>query len=184
MEAAFNLVDSVRSAAAAVGYPLLVTTGDNVLTTVEALRSVVAAGSSKDAGAIALMTRKEAIQAAHPGGKGRYYEFRDGGFSNCNIFWIGDEEAVKAAEAFREGGQFLKVKGRIAKAFGLKNLILFKLKALTLKQAFASLSSRLGVRVQALVLEDGRLAIDVDDERSLRMTEDILRQDAGERAAA
>lgn len=182
--AAFNLVDSVKAAASAVGYPLLVTTGDNVLTSVEALQAMAKAGQNGEAGAIAVMARKEAIQAAHPGGKGRYYEFRDGGFSNCNLFWIGDEQAVSAAEAFREGGQFLKVKGRIMKAFGLVNLILFKLKALSLKQTFASVSSRLGVKVQPLVLEDGRLAIDVDDERSLRMTEDILRRDAGERAAA
>lgn len=174
VEAQFNMVDSVHAASSATGFPILVTTADNVLTTVEALHALAQAGAAGRADAIAVMARKEAIQAAHPGGKGRYYEFRDGGFSNCNLFWIDRPEALRAAEAFRHGGQFLKVKGRIMQTFGLLNLIRFRLKLFSLEQCFGFVSKRLGARIRPLVLADGRLAIDVDDFRSHEMAEELL----------
>lgn len=174
VEARPNIVDSIMAAGEAGGFPLLITTADNVLLTAQAIHSLVSEGTANDAAAIVVLARKEAIEAAHPDGKGRYYEFRNGGFSNCNLFWIGSGDAIKAAEVFRGGGQFLKVRGRLLKTFGLLNLVLFRFKLITLEQACARISRRFGVKIRPLVLDDGRLAIDVDDERSLRMTEEIL----------
>ncbi|MEA3008508.1 MAG: hypothetical protein QOJ91_200 [Sphingomonadales bacterium] len=169
-----NLVDSVRKASEVADFPLVVTTADNVLVTAEALRAMAAQGSRPGTDAVLAMASKRDIEAAHSGGKGRYYEFRDGGFSNCNLFWLSGPKALRAAEAFREGGQFLKVAGRMQRSFGTLNLILFRLKALTLRQAFGRISQRLGVRITPLVLSDGRLAIDVDDQRSKEMVEELL----------
>ncbi len=172
--AEFNLVDSVRAASELSGFPLAITTGDNALLSADALDRLVAEGAKPGAEAVLAMAPREAIQAAHPGGKGRYYEFRGGAYSNCNLFWLGTPAALDAAEAFRGGGQFLKVAGRMMKAFGAFNLLLYRMKVLTLRQAFASISRRLGVRIVPLVLEDGRLAIDVDDARSKQMVEELL----------
>jgi GTP:adenosylcobinamide-phosphate guanylyltransferase len=176
--AEFNLVDSVRAASAIAGFPLIITTADNVMLTPAALRGMADAGAA-GAEAILAMARKKDILAAHPGGKGRYYEFRDGGFSNCNLFWLGGPSALAAAEAFRGGGQFLKVASRLVKAFGVVNLLLYRSKILSLHQAFRSVSRRLGVNITPLVFDDGRLAIDVDDERSKKMVEDLLRAAPG-----
>ena len=173
--AQFNLVDSVRAACDLASYPLVITTADNALLSADALRQIVDEGASGSCDAILGMAAKRDIQAAHPGGKGRYYEFRDGGYSNCNLFWLGGPRALDAAEAFRQGGQFLKVAGRMMKAFGVVNLLLYRLKVRSLRQAFRSISRRLGVRVKPLVFGDGRLAIDVDDERSKQMVEELLR---------
>lgn len=169
-----NLVDSVRTAAELTDFPLLVTTADNVLLTVDAVHAVAMSARREDADALVVMTGKEDIQAAHPGGKNRYYEFRDGGFSNCNLFWLNNRSALKAAETFRGGGQFLKVAGRILKAFGLVNAMLFQLKLLDLSQAFGRVSRRVGITIMPLVLKDGRLAIDVDDAKSKKIVEEIL----------
>jgi GTP:adenosylcobinamide-phosphate guanylyltransferase len=172
-----NLVDSVRAAAAVAGFPLLITTADNVLVTPDALQRLASEGEMDSAAdAILVLARKQDIEAAHSGGKGRYYEFRDGGYSNCNLFWLGGERALLAAEAFRGGGQFLKVAGRMLKSFGPVNLLLFRTKMLTVEQALRAVSKRLGARVRPLVLNDGRLAIDVDDERSMEMVKDILQR--------
>jgi GTP:adenosylcobinamide-phosphate guanylyltransferase len=170
----YNLVDSVWEASTTSGFPLLITTADNVLVTAEALQRLAKDGQQGEADAILVMASKQEIEKAHSGGKGRYYEFRDGGYSNCNLFWLRSATGLNAAEAFREGGQFLKVAGRFLRAFGLLNLVLFRLKVLTLKQAFGAASRRLGVKVRPLVLADGRLAIDVDDERSRKMAEELL----------
>lgn len=168
-----NLYESVLLASDQASFPLLITTADNALLTPEAVRAIVEAGKGHD-GAIVGLTRREAIEQVHPGGKGRYYEFADGEFSNCNLFWIGSRSAIQGAEAFREGGQFLKVKGRFLATFGLVNLLLYRMKIRTLEQMFVRLSRRMGCTVTPLVFADGRLAIDVDDSRSLQMVKEIM----------
>jgi GTP:adenosylcobinamide-phosphate guanylyltransferase len=168
-----SLYGSIVSAAADKNFPMLITTADNALLTPEAVLAMVDAGAKHDA-AIVGVTRREAIERAHSGGKGRYYEFADGAFSNCNLFWISSRDSLYAAETFKEGGQFLKVKGRLLKTFGLANLLLYRFKVMTIEQMFERVSRRLGCQVVPLVLSDGRLAIDVDDVRSLQMVEDIM----------
>ncbi|WP_379922585.1 spore coat biosynthesis protein F [Erythrobacter sp. R86502] len=177
MPASRTLLESVLAAAKVAQFPLLITTADNVLLSEDAVHSVNGSGFSK-VDAVVVLARREAILAAHPAGKGRYYEFRDGAFSNCNLFWLRDRSALLAAQPFSTGGQFLKTKGRILKAFGLLNAILFATRLLSLRAMFASVSRRLKVKVVPIILADGRLAIDVDDLNSLKMVEDILTQDA------
>ena len=168
-----NIVDSV-AAAAVSAFPLMVTTADNVLVSEDALHSLAREGRKGDSDSVIVLSSKEAIIAAHSGGKDRFYRFADGEFSNCNLFWIGNERAMKAAEAFRSGGQFLKVKGRMLKAFGILNLLRFKSGLFNLDTMFGHVSRKLGARVKPLILHDGRLAIDVDHNRSYAMVEEIL----------
>ena len=84
--------------------------------------------------------------------------------------------ALKAAEAFREGGQFAKNRARIAKAFGLINLLRFRFGWWSLKSAFRAISRRFGVKVEPLVLADGAYAIDVDNERTYGVAEILLKK--------
>ncbi len=170
-----TLLESVAAAGDVVTFPLLITTADNVLLTEEAVLSIDRS-FEKTVDAVVALARREAILAAHPSGKGRYYQFRDGAFSNCNLFWLRDRSALRAAQPFATGGQFLKTRGRILKAFGALNAALFATRLLTLRGMFANVSRRLRVKIDPLVLSDGRLAIDVDDLKSLKMVEEILRR--------
>jgi GTP:adenosylcobinamide-phosphate guanylyltransferase len=172
-----GIVESVEAAAAQAGFPLLITTGDNVLTTVEALRAVNDAGWDRDADAVLGLARREDIQAAHPEGQRKFYEFKDIAIANCNIYWLRNEKSLQAAEAFRGGGQFIKTPGAIRKAFGLMNLIRFRFRMDTLAGAMRRMSKRFGVRVIAHVLPDGRLAIDVDNERTYNVAEELMKRD-------
>lgn len=174
VDAQYQIVDSVEVASHTTGFPLIITTADNVLMSAEALHQLGAQGAKGDADAIVMMAEKTQINAAHPEGQKRFYEFRDGGFSNCNLFWLGSNQALASTEAFREGGQFAKHPGRIIRAFGILNLIRFRLGFNTLAGAFANLSRRFKVRIVALVVSDGRLAIDVDNERTHGIAEEIL----------
>jgi GTP:adenosylcobinamide-phosphate guanylyltransferase len=173
-----GIVESVEAGAAKGGFPLLITTGDNVLTTAEALRAVNDAGWDREADAVLGLARREDIQAAHPEGQKKFYEFKDIAIANCNIYWLRDQKSLQAAEAFRGGGQFIKTPGAIRKAFGLRNLIRFRLRMDSLAGAMRRMSKRFGVRVIAHVLPDGRLAIDVDNQRTYDVTEELLQRDA------
>lgn len=177
VEAQYQIVDSVVEASRTTGFPLIITTADNVLMTPESLRELEAEGAKGEADAIVVMAEKTQIRAAHPDGQRRFYEFKDGGFSNCNMFWLGNDKALSASEAFRHGGQFAKHPGRIVKAFGVLNLIRFRLGLNDLDGAFRNVSRRFKVRVKPMVVADGKLAIDVDNERTHAVAEDILKRE-------
>ncbi|WP_218135098.1 NTP transferase domain-containing protein [Parasphingopyxis algicola] len=173
-KAQHGIVESVEEASKRAEWPLLITTGDNALTTGNALRALHAHGMDAGADVVLGLARREDIQAAHPDGQYGFYQFKDMAISNCNLFWLRDPRAFSAVEAFRSGGQFFKNRSRIIKAFGLMNLIRFLLKLETVDGAMERLSKRFGVKVVAHRFEDGRLAIDVDNERTYRVTEELL----------
>ena len=121
-----------------------------------------------------MMARKEDILAAHPEGQRRFYQFRDGDYSNCNLFWLANQSALPGTEGFRYGGQFAKRKRDAVRALGLVTLFLYALRLTTLEGMFRHLSRRLKVSMRPVVAADGRLAIDVDNERTHRAAEEII----------
>jgi GTP:adenosylcobinamide-phosphate guanylyltransferase len=178
VEAEDHIVDSVVTASRRTGFPLLITTADNVLMTVEGLRAFAAEGAKGDADGVLMLARKEDILAAHPDGQRRFYRLRDGEFSNCNLFWLAHSGALAITESFRYGGQFAKRKRDAVRALGLKTLFLYALGMTTLEGMFRHFSRRFGVSMRPMVVKDGRLAIDVDNERTPRVAEEILAREA------
>lgn len=176
LPASENIAASVLDATKVAGYPALVTTADNVLLTSEAVSQFVAAMGSADAGAA--FAQREAILAAHPEGQRRFYEFADHAYSNCNLYWLGTARGAAAIETFREGGQFMKNPGRIAKAFGVLNLAMFRFGWLSLDRAFARISGRFGAAIRPHVFTDGSLAIDVDNQRTYDVALELLKRRA------
>jgi GTP:adenosylcobinamide-phosphate guanylyltransferase len=170
--AAETIPDSVYAAAEGSAGPLVITTADNVLLTPAAVRQVADRLADGDDTVIAL-ARKEDVLSAHPEGQRRFYRFRDGEFSNCNLYGL-SRRGLALAETFREGGQFAKNPMRIARAFGFLNLVLLRYGLLTLDRATQRLGRRFGVRVSGLVLEDGAHAIDVDNQRTYKIAAELL----------
>lgn len=170
-----GIVESVEAAVASGDHwPLLITTGDNVLVTPEALRRLHDEAMAAGAGAALSIASREQILAAHPEGQRRFYEFRDVAISNCNAYWLRDAGALRAAESFRGGGQFIKTPGAILKAFGLWNLIGFRRKWWSLDKAMANLSRRFRVKIAPVFVTDGALAVDVDNPRTYKIAETLL----------
>ncbi len=175
-EGRFNIVDSVFSGAEGADFPLLITTADNCLVTPEGYSEFISKCLAADAGGAAGLARDEQVKAADPIGQKRFYRFQDGAFSNCNMYWLGNEKALGAVEIMREGGQFVKYPSRIIKAFGLLNLIRFRMGWGSKEKLFAQISRRFGVKLVPIELSDGHYAIDVDNERTFNVTERILKR--------
>ncbi|MEL7446539.1 MAG: hypothetical protein AAGK02_12130, partial [Pseudomonadota bacterium] len=91
-----------------------------------------------------------------------------------NMYWLGSEQALSAAEIMREGGQFVKFPRRIVKAFGLMNLIRFRMGWGSKEKLFEQISRRFGFKLVPVVLSKGQYAIDVDNERTYDVTERLL----------
>lgn len=173
-EGKFNIVDSVFSGAEGASFPLMITTADNCLVTSDGYAEFIDKAIAAEAAAAAALARKQDVQAADPEGQKKFYEFRDGGFSNCNMYWIGSPEALKAAEIMRQGGQFVKFPRRIAKAFGLMNLVRFYLGWGSKEKLFEQVSRRFGFKLVPIEMSNGEYAIDVDNERTFEVTERLL----------
>ena len=168
-----NIVDSVHAAAGASDGPFLITTADNVLLNRAGIEQVLAELTSVE-GVLAL-ARKENVLAAHPDGQRNFYRFRDDEYANCNIYGLASRQALEAgAEIFRGGGQFMKSVWRMVRAFGPFNILMLRLGAYDREEAMRRLGLRLGITIRATEFIDGSLAVDVDNERTYRVCEELL----------
>lgn len=174
--AASNLADSVIAVAGVARFPLLVTTADNCLLTAATIAEIEAEADRLGADAGVALARREEVLAVYPEGQRRFYEFSDVAVSNCNAYWIAHPNALRAAEAFRGGGQFVKKPFRVMQAFGLVNLLRFRFGLGPIHHIFARISRRLKVEVAPLLVSNGATAIDVDNEHSLQVTEALMKR--------
>jgi GTP:adenosylcobinamide-phosphate guanylyltransferase len=175
--AADNIADSVGQAAHGHPGKLIVTTADNALLKPASLDAMIAALETHNV-AIA-MSPRESVLAAHSEGQRRFYRFRDGEFSNCNLYALRDAGALDAAEFFRGGGQFAKKASRIVQAFGLINLLLLRFRLVSLPNGLDRIARRIGLSIAPVILTDGTQAIDVDNDRTYAIVESLIVQQAG-----
>jgi len=177
-----RLVDSVFGAVGDDPGPYVITTADNVLLTPAAVAQV--REEIGEADGVLAMARKESVLAAHPEGQRGFYRLRGGEYANCNIYGVIGREALDhGSEMFRTGGQFMRHVGRMIGVFGLHNIVLMRLGYFDLAGAMRRASKRLGLRVKATIFTDGSLAIDVDNERTFGVCEEILARREADRNA-
>jgi GTP:adenosylcobinamide-phosphate guanylyltransferase len=170
-----KLIDSVIAAAGDDEGPFLITTADNVLVSETATAQVRTGMADPAVDAVFSMARREAVLAAHPEGQRNFYRFRDGEYANCNLYGLANRKTFPvAAHVYAGGGQFMKSVKRMIDAFGLGNIVLLRLGLFDLAGALRRFSRRSGIVVKPTVLADGAQAIDVDNERTYRVCEELL----------
>lgn len=168
-----NLVDSVHAAVGVSEGPFVITTADNVLLKPSAVEQVLT--ELKHVDGVLALARKKNVLAAHPEGQRNFYRFRDDDYANCNIYGLANRRALEAgAEIFRGGGQFMKSVWRMVRAFGPLNILMMRLGVFDRDGAMRHLGRRLGITIKAIEFTDGSLAVDVDNERTYRVCEELL----------
>ena len=172
-----NIVESVLAATRGEDGPFIVTTADNVLLTQDGFEQVRAA--LREADGVIGVTTKERVRAVHERGQRGFYEFKEAGYANCNIYGLANRKGLDAAEIFREGGQFQANRGRMIRAFGLLNILMMRFGLVTMPKGLARAGKRFGASLKSVVFEDGALAIDVDNERTYAICEWVLGQRLG-----
>ena len=158
-------------------FPVIVTTGDNALHTTEIINYYCEKLLKSDCDVSVGFTNETDI---HPEYLAKLKEskaphrFRDGRYSNCNLFGLRTIKAIHSAKAFEGGGQFGKKKIRFFKAFGLVNLLIYKYGLLSLDAAFNRLSSRFGVKFKAIMMPFPEAPIDVDNPNDEALSRKLL----------
>ena len=81
-----------------IGSPLLVTTCDNPLLSLESIEELAHIASTKDIDLAVGLAHETAVSGVQLDGKRTYLRFRDGGYSGCNLFLFKTWESRRVAE--------------------------------------------------------------------------------------
>jgi len=171
-----TLADSILAAAEAHSdiFPLVITTGDNVLHTPGFIQDFVDQMEASEADLVLAFTRKETVQADYPEIALNWHELKDGGFSSCNVYGLRTSRALDAAEVFRSGGQFGKKPLRLLKAFGLTPFFLYITKRATGEEFIRRTARNLGITADVAMMDYAYGPIDVDNPEFYAVAERIL----------
>lgn len=161
--------------------PVLVTTADHALLTVEMVEHFAAeVESSREAIDVAVgLAPYDVVEKAFPGVRRTVYRLRDGGWCGCNLFAFLTPRARRAADFWRRVETSRKKPLTVASIFGVVTLALFALRRLTLDAALKRMSRRLGVEARAVPLPFADAAVDVDTKADW----DLVRERLARRAS-
>lgn len=152
---------STADALAALGAPLLVTTGDHALLRAEWVRDFVA-NVPTGADVAVLLARRESVERAAPGSRRTYLRFADGDWSGCNLFLLATPKAEAAVRLWQAVERDRKRPWRIVGRLGPGLLLRYLIGRLSLAEAIAALGRRAGVVAAVVECPDGLAAVDVD----------------------
>lgn len=155
-------------------YPLLIVTADNPLLTPERVDVFCTAAAGKAADLAAGLTPSAAIKAAFPESRRTYLKFRDEHYSGANLFALTSQAGLAAVSYWRRVERERKKPWKVVGAFGLGSLIAFAFNRLTLDDAMARGSRKIGAKAVAIRLEEAEAAVDVDRPEDLILAERLL----------
>lgn len=156
-------------------HPLLVTTGDSALLTKEMVRHFCRETAAQtDADLTVGVASAATIRGRYPQAKRTYLQFRDDGYSGCNLFILANASAQAVVEFWREAGKRRKAPFKLVATFGLVSLILFALKRLSLREALDRASKKLKVRIKPVIMPQAEAAMDVDKPEDLVLARKLV----------
>jgi GTP:adenosylcobinamide-phosphate guanylyltransferase len=164
---------SVAQALETLGAPLLVTTADHALLQPEWVTEFLAADDGQ-ADAMLALARREVVMAAVPDTQRTWLRFSDGDYSGCNLFLLRTTAALGIVALWQELEAQRKRPLALLARLGLGYVIRYRCGWLRLDDALARLGSLAGAALRAVVLRDGRAAIDVDKPADLDLVRRIL----------
>ena len=177
-----------ESAAAALesgmSYPVLMTTCDHALLTPEILQSFLDQAQASGADFCAGLAEKDVIQPAYPNVKRTYLKFSDRSVSGCNLFYLANENGVKAVHFWKRAQSFRKRPMRLAFSTGFLAPIMYMTGLLSLAGAFRHASKKLGIVAKPILIPIAEAAIDVDKPSDLELVEAILKAKNAEMSVA
>ncbi|MEO6079298.1 MAG: nucleotidyltransferase family protein [Steroidobacteraceae bacterium] len=171
---------SVAHALDAEGAPLLVTTADHALLQSAWVEEFLAADSGP-ADVLVALARREAVQAAVPDTQRTWLRFADGDFSGCNLFLLRTMAAQGVVALWQQLEADRKRPLTLLKRLGPGYALRYRCGWLRLDQALQRLGSLSGARLKAVVLGDGRAAIDVDKLADLALVRSLVGEQAASR---
>ncbi|MGA9574042.1 MAG: NTP transferase domain-containing protein [Lysobacterales bacterium] len=114
------------------------------------------------------------VKAAWPQSRRTVLKFSNGRYCGSNLFAIMNKEGRKALGFWRQAEADRKHPWRIARRFGIRALLLYLLRRLSLEDALGGLSTAAGCRIGHVEVGFARAAVDVDSIEDQKLAEEIL----------
>ena len=155
-------------------FPILLTAGDHALLTPAIVEDFCNRASQQDADLVFGLAPYALVREAYPDSKRTVLRFSDGAWCGTNLFAILTREG-KAGPAFWSSVEAdRKRPWRMARKIGPGLILKFFLGRLTLESVLQALSRAMGCRVGCVVIENPRVAVDVDSVADRDLAEKIL----------
>jgi CTP:molybdopterin cytidylyltransferase MocA len=161
---------------------VLLTTADHPLLTAEIVDAFGRQSLADDVDVIVGLAPHALVLEAYPGIRKTVLHFSDGDFCGCNLFAFITPEGRRAARFWRRIEQQRKKPLVVIGLLGWWAVIRYRLGLLSLEEALAKLSKRLGLRMRAVILPYANAAIDVDSVADLVLVKGSLAKAAEENA--
>ena len=154
--------------------PLLVTTADHALLTVEMVEYFLREASRAQVDVAVALVPYSVVAEAYPQSKRTVIRFRGGGYCGCNMFLLGNSKAEKLVEFWTQVERERKRPLRLIRRLGWLMLLRYVLGVLSLGDALRELSQRMGLSIKEIILPFPEAAIDVDTPEDLALVEQIV----------
>lgn len=161
---------------------VLLTTADHPLLTGEIVDAFGRQSLADDVDVVVGLAPHALVLEAYPGIKKTVLHFSDGDFCGCNLFAFVTPEGRRAARFWRRIEQERKKPMVVIGLLGWWAVIRYRLGMLSLEEALAKLSKRLGLRMRAVILPYANAAIDVDSVADLILVKGAVAKAAEENA--
>ncbi|MEM9669524.1 MAG: NTP transferase domain-containing protein [Pseudomonadota bacterium] len=160
---------------AGVETPLLITTCDHALLTSDMINAVLDGADKADCDFAVGLAPQEIIQSAYPETERTYLKLAGEGYSGCNLFLVRTEQGKRAIAFWRDVARDRKKPLMIARRFGFAALVRMFTGNLSINDAFAHGSKRIGAELAPVIIPIAEAAIDVDKPSDLVLVRRIMK---------
>lgn len=159
-------------------FPALLTAGDHALLTAEIVdhfcKQALLHGNNFQCDLVIGFVPYPLVQAEWPESRRTVLKFSDGKFCGSNLFAVMSPDGRKALKFWRQAEADRKHPWRIARRFGIRALVRYLFRRLSLKDALQALSEAAGCRIGYVELGYARAAVDVDSVEDQKLADKIL----------
>jgi GTP:adenosylcobinamide-phosphate guanylyltransferase len=160
-------------------FPVLLTAGDHALLTPTLVDDFCSGAMETEADIVFGVTPYALVKAAYPESKRTVSKFSDGQYCGTNLFALLTPKAAAGPLFWSQVEADRKRPWRIARRFGVGILLRYLLGRLSLKDALDTLAATVGCKVGHVVIENPRVAVDVDSIADRDLANKILLVERG-----
>lgn len=154
--------------------PVLLTTADHALLNARMVNFFCSQARASGCDVVVGVALLETVTAAYPATRRTATRLRDGAYCGCNLFAFLTPQSRLAADFWRQVETQRKKPLRVIRILGWMAVLRFLLGWLSLDEALARISLRLGFKAGAVILPFPEAAVDVDSVEDWKLVEEIV----------
>jgi len=154
--------------------PVLLVTGDHPLLRPAWLEQFVSQADASGADAAVGLVDYAALVDRFPGNRRTRYQFSDVSVCGTNLFYFAGLRGRKAVGQWRELEVHRKKPWKIVGSLGAWNLLRYLARRLSLAAALNALSCRMGLSLEAVMVDAPEAAVDVDSQADLELVAELI----------